>query len=198
MARNGSDVNRSGIEYTPIGYIRTPYKDWAPHQPVEQEKGVGKFRLVIDEEYSEGFKDLDRFEYIIILYHLDKVQKESQNIVSPPWAKGKKVGLFASRSPVRPNGIGMSIVRIAKIEGNQILTWPLDVFDNTPLLDIKPYIGSLDCKKEAGDGWIDDLEGAGHVLDHLRGIEHDHSHDHSHSHGHHDHHHHHNDSEKKK
>jgi len=87
--------------------------------------------------------------------------------VSPPWAGGKQVGVFASRSPVRPNPVGLSIVRIKKIAGNKIYTSGLDVFDNTPLLDIKPYIKGLDNKDDADYGWIKGLDD----MEHLRELQ---------------------------
>lgn len=67
--------------------------------------------------------------------------------------------MFASRSPARPNPIGLSIVRLKKVVGNEVFTSGLDVFDNTPLLDIKPYINDLDSKHDANYGWIDNLSG---------------------------------------
>jgi len=157
----------------PIGHIRSPYKDWAPNQPVEQEKGIGEFRVCVDEEYSKGLKDLERFAYVILIYYFDRADKEPEIEASPPWTD-RKIGLFASRSPNRPNPIGISIVRIHKIEGNVIYTWPIDVFDKTPLLDIKPYIATLDSKTDANDGWIEGLEGKDHLLQHIRGIPHKH------------------------
>jgi tRNA (Thr-GGU) A37 N-methylase len=93
-------------------------------------------------------------------------------MIQPPWAKGKKVGLFASRSPVRPNPIGLSIVRIKKIIENKIYTSGLDVFDGTPLLDIKPYIKDLDDKFDADYGWIKEMDDTEHLSLHIKGIPH--------------------------
>ena len=93
--------------------------------------------------------------------------------VNPPWAGNKVVGVFASRSPVRPNNIGLSIVKIKKIIGRKIITSPLDVFDGTPLLDIKPYIADLDSKPDANYGWVEDLADREHLKLHIKGIPHD-------------------------
>jgi tRNA-Thr(GGU) m(6)t(6)A37 methyltransferase TsaA len=166
------------IVLRPIGVIRTPYTDWAPYQPVEREEGVGQFQVRVNEEYSLGLKDLDRFAYVILVYHLHRAEGAPDLAVTPPWTD-REVGLFASRSPDRPNPIGISIVRIHKIEGSVIHTWPIDVFDETPLLDIKPYIASLDGKTDADDGWIDGLEGKEHLVQHLRGLPHHHHHHHA-------------------
>lgn len=165
-----------GILFRPIGVIRTPYTDWAPQQPVEREpEQEGRFRLVVYDEFSEGLKDLDRFTHIYVLSFLDRARKSPPALfATPPWAEGRKVGLFASRSPFRPNPIGLSIVRLNRIEGNELLTFPIDVFDGTPLLDIKPYFGPLDAKADANAGWAEDLKDSHHRFHHLRGLPHDH------------------------
>ncbi|MBN2493155.1 MAG: tRNA (N6-threonylcarbamoyladenosine(37)-N6)-methyltransferase TrmO [Deltaproteobacteria bacterium] len=160
----------------PIGVIRTPYTDWAPYQPVEREEGVGKFHVQVHERYAQGLQDLDRFAYVILVYYLDRIEKEPGLLVRPPWVD-REVGLFASRSPNRPNPIGLSIVRVHAIEGREIHTWPIDVFDGTPLLDIKPYIATLDSKTDADDGWIEGVAGKEHLLQHVRGIPHGHHHE---------------------
>jgi len=155
-----------------IGVIRTPYFDNAPYQPVDEAEG--EFRIVVDEKYAEGLVDLDSFRYLFAIYYIHRLTRSSAMIVSPPWTPGTKVGLFASRSGVRPNPVGISIVRIKKIVKNEIFTSGLDVFDNTPLLDIKPYIKELDSKNDANYGWLDDLErNKEHLLLHIKGIPHE-------------------------
>ncbi|NOZ86152.1 MAG: tRNA (N6-threonylcarbamoyladenosine(37)-N6)-methyltransferase TrmO [Deltaproteobacteria bacterium] len=171
-----------------IGTIHTPYKEWAPYQPLET--GEGDFFIQVDEELSGALDDLDSFRYIYVLAYLDKVTvKNDPTKAHPPWAHGREVGLFASRSPARPNPIGLSIVKVIRVQGNRIYTSPMDMFDSTPLLDIKPYIRTLDSKEDANDGWVESEDGADHLLLHLRGIPHDHGeagfqHGHSHEHGH--------------
>jgi tRNA-Thr(GGU) m(6)t(6)A37 methyltransferase TsaA len=93
--------------------------------------------------------------------------------VIPPWTGDTKVGLFASRSPVRPNPIGISIVRVKRIINNEIFTSGLDVLDGTPLIDIKPYIKDLDSKCDANYGWIEKLDDLEHLSLHIKGIPHD-------------------------
>ena len=159
------------ITFKPIGIIHTPYKKYAPYQPVESDKE--DFFVEVDKEYEAGLDELSKFRYIYLLYFMDKVNKSLSMKVEPPWAGGKEVGLFASRSPVRPNPIGLSIVQLLKIEGNRLFTTGLDALDGTPLLDIKPYIRELDSKEEANYGWLDDLEDRDHLIMHIRGIPHD-------------------------
>jgi len=155
----------------PIGIIRTPYKKYAPYQPVETDKE--DFFVDLEEAYAEGLTALEKFRYIYLLYYMDRVKKPLSMRVEPPWADGMEVGLFASRSPVRPNPVGLSIVQLLKIEGRRLHTSGLDVLDGTPLLDIKPYIKELDSKEDANYGWLDDLDDREHLILHIRGIPHD-------------------------
>jgi len=161
----------SGIEFKPIGVVRSPYRDKAPYQPVD--KDDGEFYLQLDERYADGLKDLDAFKYAYVIFHIDRLNREFRAKVSPPWARGKSVGLFASRSPVRPNPIGISIVRIIRIDKNCVYTSGLDVFDGTPILDIKPYIKDLDSKIDANYGWLEGGDDFKHLMLHIKGIPHD-------------------------
>jgi tRNA-Thr(GGU) m(6)t(6)A37 methyltransferase TsaA len=163
------------IVFEPIGVIRTPYRDSAPYQPVDTEGQ--EFRITLDECYREGLVGLEKFRYLYVLFHIDKLSRPVKMQVCPPWAKGREVGLFASRSPIRPNPIGLSIVRIIKIAGTDIYTSGLDVFDQTPLLDIKPYIKDLDTKLDANYGWLDDADDMEHLAQHIKGLPHDHADD---------------------
>jgi len=156
----------------PIGVIRTPYIDNAPYQPINEDKG--EFRIVLDTKYTEGLLNLDSFRYIYVVYYIDRLRRRPSMIESPLWTGGAKVGLFASRTPVRPNPIGISIVHIKRIVNNEILTSGLDVFDRTPLLDIKPYVKDLDSKNDANYGWLDYLDSdKEHLLLHIKGVPHD-------------------------
>jgi len=134
----------------------------------------GDFSIVVNPQYSDGLRDLDRFHYIYVLYFIHRVNKRISMTVSPFWTPGSEVGVFASRSPVRPNYLGLSIVRIQRITGNRIVTSGLDVFDGTPLLDIKPYIQELDSKADANYGWLEDLDDQDHLMLHIKGVPHDH------------------------
>jgi len=110
-----------------IGVIRTPYVDNAPYQPLDEDKG--NFRIVVDSQYTDGLYKLAKFRYIYVIYYIHRIVRTLSMIVSPPWAGGARVGLFASRSPVRPNPIGLSVVRIKSIVNNEIHTSGLDVLD---------------------------------------------------------------------
>ncbi|MBN2302225.1 MAG: tRNA (N6-threonylcarbamoyladenosine(37)-N6)-methyltransferase TrmO [Lentisphaerae bacterium] len=164
------------MQYQAIGTIHTPYTEatGSPYQPVETEERTDRsFCIELDELYIDGLERLDSFDYLYVLYHIDRVKPSRCLRVTPSWTGGKiTVGVFASRSPIRPNPIGLSVVRIFSIEANRVYTSPLDVFDGTPVLDIKPYIKDLDTKNEANYGWIDELPDRDHLILHIKGIPH--------------------------
>lgn len=160
------EISHVHIELHPIGIIRTPYKDHAPRQP--QPEAVGDFRIVIDHRWTDALYMLDRFKYVNVLFYLDRSSKDIPSRVTPPGA-GQNVGVFASRSPVRPNPIAHSVVRVKKIAGNTIFISGIDALDGTPLLDLKPYISALDCKPDAGNGLVDDREDSDQHKSHPKG-----------------------------
>ena len=100
------------FEFNEIGIIHTPYNDIAPYQPLEDDRTEGDFQIIIDPKYMDGLFALDKFRYIYVIYYIHRISREMKNIVSPPWTDGHEVGVFASRSPLRPNLIGISIVQI--------------------------------------------------------------------------------------
>jgi tRNA-Thr(GGU) m(6)t(6)A37 methyltransferase TsaA len=155
-----------------IGSIRSPYIDNSPYQPLDQDEG--SFMLVLDKKYSSGLKELEKFTYLYVIYYLDKIQRTNQLTLSPPWANSLEIGVFASRSPNRPNPIGLSIVKIKKIKDNIIYISGIDAFDNTPILDIKPYIAKLDAKDDANFGWINEMDDENHLALHIKGLPHSH------------------------
>ncbi|MFO7974899.1 MAG: tRNA (N6-threonylcarbamoyladenosine(37)-N6)-methyltransferase TrmO [Candidatus Hydrogenedentota bacterium] len=165
------------MEYQAIGIIHTPYTltSGAPYQPVELDDQKGRhFYIEIDEKYGPALHRLDSFTYVYLLYHIDRLKESFEVHVTPPWTGGAMtVGVFASRSPLRPNPIGLSVVRLLSVEGNRVYTSPLDVFNGTPLLDIKPYLQELDAKHDANYGWVDELPDREHLKLHLKGIPHD-------------------------
>ena len=154
-----------------IGIIRTPYQDNAPYQPVDVDEE--NCYIAINDQYADGLDELGKFHYIYVIYYAHRVTREVRMKVCPPWAGGKEVGVFSSRSPVRPNPIGLSVVRIKRIVESRIYTSGLDVFDGTPLLDIKPYIKDLDNKADANYGWIEEMDDMEHLTLHIKGIPHD-------------------------
>lgn len=137
------------IEFKSIGIIKTPYMEQAPFRP--DPTGTGEFSIQIDPEYESALTDLSQFSHLIVLFYFDRATKTNL-LVHPPHMNGAETGLFASRSPNRINKIGMDVVEIISIKNNSIITSPMDILDNTPLLDIKPYVPALDCHPDASKG----------------------------------------------
>ena len=152
MRENMKDLSMNEIVYRPIGTIHTPYSDMAPFQAWEDDT-EGPFILELLPEYETALEDLEYFRYIIVLFHMDRVSGyNGSNVAHPPSLSGGTVGLFASRSPNRPNSIGLDVARLIRIEGRKIFTSGLSALDGTPLIDIKPYTRK-DSKPDPGEGW---------------------------------------------
>jgi len=141
------------IELQSIGLIHTPFKnkEGMPIQPTGAKNVRGT--IEINNEFIEGLKDLDGFSHIILIYHFHKL-KEYQLTVTP-FMDDKPHGVFSTRAPKRPNHIGLSVVKLNKIEGNTIYIENIDVLDKTPLLDIKPFIPDVDNVKVEKLGWLE-------------------------------------------
>ncbi len=131
------------IEYHPIGMFQTDLTPLtgAPRQGIIQSENKGIIEIF--EDYSDALRDIENYEFIIVLYHLH-LSGGWHSIVTPPNSK-RSFGLFATRSPNRPNPIGFSVIRLDKIENNKLFVSGIDAYDGTPVLDIKPWIPSIDC-----------------------------------------------------
>ena len=141
------------IYYKPIGIIHSPFKE-PKGTPIQPAGAAGVDASVeLFEEYAEGLKDLDGFSHIVLLCHFHLSKKGS--LIVRPYLDTKLRGVFATRSPSRPNPIGLSIVRLVKIEGNTLYIKDADIVDGTPLLDIKPYIPNLEERESVKIGWLE-------------------------------------------
>lgn len=141
------------IYYKPIGVIQSPFKEpkGTPIQPTAARDVEGSIEVYPD--YREGLKDIEGFSHLILIYHLHLV-KESALLVKP-FLGDELHGVFATRSPGRPNSIGFSVVRLTKVEGNKLCIRDVDIVDGTPLLDIKPYVAEFDARQEVKAGWFE-------------------------------------------
>ena len=142
------------MEVSPIGIIHSPYrtKNECPIQPAYS--GAAEGRVEVFPEYVAGLKDLDTFSHVYLLYAFDRAG--DVQLVRPTFLDDTPHGVFASRHPARPNGIGMSIVRLLEMQDNVLVVSGIDVLDATPLLDIKPYIPRFDVMESASNGWVGD------------------------------------------
>jgi tRNA-Thr(GGU) m(6)t(6)A37 methyltransferase TsaA len=137
----------------PIGKICSPYKE-STDIPIQGTfKSDVEARIELKDKYAGGLKDLDGFSHAIILYYFHKSQREQ--IDGKPFLEQDKHGIFAIRSPHRPNHIGLSIVKIKRIEANKLYFTEVDMLDGTPVLDIKPYVKHFDYREKVKSGWLD-------------------------------------------
>lgn len=141
------------IKYKPIGIIHSPFKEpkGTPIQPAAA-KGI-KGKVEVFPEYAEGLKDVKEFSHIILVCHFHLSKKPSLKV--KPFMDDQMRGVFATRAPSRPNPIGISIVRLIKIEENILHVQDVDIIDGTPLLDIKPYVCEFDPKEVNKIGWLE-------------------------------------------
>jgi len=146
------------ISFVAIGTIHTPHKTLSdmPIQP-NGAKGISGF-IELQEELIEGLSDLDGFSHLTLLYHLHKVEKCELKVT--PFMDSVPRGIFATRSPIRPNPIGLSTVKLKNIEGNRIHIEDVDMLDGSPLIDIKPFFGEMDNRYNVSLGWLDKSKGS--------------------------------------
>jgi tRNA-Thr(GGU) m(6)t(6)A37 methyltransferase TsaA len=140
------------MEINPVGIIRSPFatKESCPIQPIYASGAVG--RVEVFKEFAAGLKDVETFSHIYLLYLLDRAGKIE--LVRETFLDDVPHGIYASRHPCRPNSIGMSIVKLIKRENNILTVEGIDVLDQTPLIDIKPYVPRFDSIESASEGWI--------------------------------------------
>lgn len=144
---------RRRIVMKPIGVIRSPHQAAAgvPIQPTYADQFEGE--VVVDAELEPALADIDGFERIWLIYSFDRAGAFRPRVV--PYRDTRERGLFATRSPCRPNPLGMSCVRLVGRNRNVLRVRGLDILDGTPLLDIKPYVPAFDACTPSRAGWLD-------------------------------------------
>ncbi|WP_306601690.1 tRNA (N6-threonylcarbamoyladenosine(37)-N6)-methyltransferase TrmO [Geothrix sp. 21YS21S-2] len=155
-------MTQTAFTFHPIGTVRSPYRQRidAPHQATVDARGPGGATLELDPGLpEETLRDLEGFAYIWVVFALHKSEGWAPT-VRPPRGPRVKRGVFATRSPHRPNAIGLSAVELLGIEGRTLLLGDVDLLDGTPVLDIKPYVPYADAFPEARAGWIDAVDEA--------------------------------------
>jgi tRNA (adenine37-N6)-methyltransferase len=126
-----------GIELRTIGFVRTDTEELPRHWSVSDVEGT----LVIDEEYSEGLRDIEAGQRVVVIFNFHRSPLFSTEFLRQTSGHtGRETGVFSTCSPIRPNPIGMSVVEVLGIRGANIDVRRLDMLDGTPILDIKPYI----------------------------------------------------------
>ena len=143
------------IQFNPIGIIHSPFKE--PRGTPIQPGGGKRFEGTVEvfSEFKKGLKDLEGFSHILLLYHLHLSEGKKTALQVQPFMDDEYRGLFATRAPNRPNQIGLSVVRLTKIEDNILFVKDLDIIEGTPLLDIKPYVAEFDRREDIRIGWLE-------------------------------------------
>jgi tRNA (adenine37-N6)-methyltransferase len=140
------------ITYTPIGVVRSPFATLAG-MPIQTVAAAGIAATIeLDPSYAAGLADIDQFSHLLVISHLHLMQGYALTVT--PFMDTQPHGVFATRSPRRPNPIGLSIVRLVRIEGATLHIEEVDLVDGTPVLDIKPYVPQLDDRAAERIGWF--------------------------------------------
>lgn len=165
------DANESAslpsLALRPVGFVRTnqQVKFQARHQPDETEpvpsagEGGNVLELLPEPGLELALRDLEGFERIWLIWWFHR-NANWNPLVRPPRGPSVKRGVFATRSPHRPNALGMTPVRLLGIEGRRLFLGPCDLVDGTPVFDLKPYVPAYDCFPGAAAGWIDEVDKA--------------------------------------
>jgi tRNA (adenine37-N6)-methyltransferase len=143
------------LSITPIGHISTPFKTKAeaPHQP---EGGAeGTIALLEGQNFEQALEDLAGMEKIWLLYWFDRNPNWKPKVLVPRGPRQKR-GVFATRSPHRPNPIGLSLVDLIEVRGLRLRVRNVDLLDGTPIIDIKPYLPEVESHPDAHAGWIEE------------------------------------------
>ncbi len=148
-----SDEDCQGaVTYTPIGRIHSPFTDIAG-MPIQPNGARGTRGTVeIFPPYRGGLADLDGFERIILIYAFHRCTEHQ--LVVTPFLDTTLRGIFATRSPKRPNAIGLSTVLLNEVKEGTLVVEDIDVLDGTPLIDIKPYVPEFDAYPGSRCGWL--------------------------------------------
>jgi tRNA-Thr(GGU) m(6)t(6)A37 methyltransferase TsaA len=139
----------------PIGYVRSPYASTK-----EIPKGLGakheaEGSIEIRPEFEPGLTDIEGFSHLIVLWEFDR--SEGFSLVGTPPSDNRPHGVFATRSPLRPNPIGLTVVELLRREGAWLRVRGIDMLDGTPILDIKPYLSNVPPER-LRRGWLAEAE----------------------------------------
>lgn len=140
------------IEFSPIGIIHTPFKtiENMPIQPTADNNTGGWVEIF--NEYNEGLADLEGFSHLYLIFHLHKISGYKLKVI--PFLDTVERGVFSTRSPARPNPVGLSLVKLISVTGNILKIQGIDILDGTPLIDIKPFVPFFEETEDIRTGWF--------------------------------------------
>ncbi len=146
------------LRLDPIGVVRSPHRELldAPRQPYAARGVPGRIELVTGRHLEDAIADLDRWEYLWVIFWFDRAAHYRPKVL-PPRSAGARRGVLATRSPHRPNPIGLSVVRLVAVRGLTLDIEDVDMVDGTPVLDIKPYVPWADIVATESTGWLEPL-----------------------------------------
>lgn len=152
------------VTFTPIGVVRTPFSDRVstPRQPYAAQGAAGTIELVPGRDFEHALGDLEGWDrlWVVFCFHLNAPGTWRPKVL-PPRSAGRRRGVFSTRSPHRPNPIGLSVVRLDEVRGLTLYVRDVDMIDGSPVLDLKPYVPYADAFPEARTGWLEPLAAAG-------------------------------------
>lgn len=148
----------SDVTFRPIGWVRSPFTETGtiPRGPGARHDAEGVLELRADLE--PGLTDIDGFSHLFVLWHFDRA--DGCDLFAHPPLDDRPHGVFATRSPRRPNPIGLTVVRLLRRDGPRLHVRGVDMLDGTPILDIKPYLSSVPTE-EIRRGWLAEAEARG-------------------------------------
>ncbi len=143
------------LTMTPIGVVRTPFVERvsAPRQAFLAGDVAGRLELGEGQNFEHALSDLEGWEYLWVLFWFHGNDSWRPKVLPP--RSTRRRGVFSTRSPHRPNPIGLSVVRLVRVEGLVVHVLGVDMLDGSPLLDIKPYVPAADAFPEARAGWLE-------------------------------------------
>ncbi|MEG3000185.1 MAG: tRNA (N6-threonylcarbamoyladenosine(37)-N6)-methyltransferase TrmO [Comamonas sp.] len=146
-----SDTCPTSITLQPIGYVRSPFHSTQgmPIQTVAAADVPGQLQLLAP--YQSGLRDIEGFEFLMLITHLHQAVEKLEVV---PFMDDRSHGVYATRAPARPNRLGLSIVRLERVEDGCLHFTGNDMLDGTPVLDIKPYVPALDVRHTERIGWF--------------------------------------------
>jgi len=152
MHKREPETRAQSLAIAPIGLIHTPFKQ-ATGTPIQGIAGESAEGVVeVHQDLVEGLRDLEGFDRLWLIYRFDRASVVQ--LVVRPYLDTAERGVFATRSPARPNHIGISVVRLLRVEQNRLFVADVDMLDGTPLLDIKPYVPAFDSFGQSRAGWL--------------------------------------------
>ncbi len=148
------------MQIEPIGYIHTDFKEkfGIPRQSGRVESLVGRIELLPEYKGKEALRGIEEFSHLWLIFGFSKAERSRDTLtVRPPRLGGnRRIGVFASRSPFRPNSLGLSVVKLERVEGEDLIVSGVDLLDGTPIYDIKPYLPYADAKPDAKGSYAEE------------------------------------------